>query len=85
METQHTVSDWARSVGIAASPARHVSRANEEMAEALTAIIEGDRAKAAVEMADTAALGSKLTKTKVALARDESIRANFWQVGRKTA
>jgi len=51
-ETQATISEWAASVGINAEPERVVTRAAEEMDEALDAVRSGDMQHTAVELAD---------------------------------
>lgn len=52
METQATITEWANSVGIKTSIRRAVTRANEELQEALDDISRGDIAAAGVELAD---------------------------------
>lgn len=54
METQRTITEWAAHVGINAAPARAVSRAGEELQEAIDAIATGDMASAGGELADVA-------------------------------
>ena len=52
-ETQATIGEWASlTFGTAAQLLRTATRANEEMAELLTALCAGDNAKAAEEIAD---------------------------------
>ena len=52
METQMSINDWARSVGINANPRRSVERASEELAEALVEIDAGQHLAAGIELAD---------------------------------
>ncbi len=52
METQATITEWADSVGIKPDIWRAVTRAREEMQEALDDIANGDIAAAGVELAD---------------------------------
>jgi len=52
LETQATITEWAKSVGIKPDILRAVMRAKEEMDEALVDISRGDIAAAGVELAD---------------------------------
>lgn len=52
METQKTISEWADEVGIKPDAHRAVARAGEELHEALEALAAGNKAGAAVEIAD---------------------------------
>lgn len=51
-ETQKTINKWARGIFGRAVPCVLAARANQEMAELITAISKDQRAKASVEMAD---------------------------------
>lgn len=51
-ETQQSITDWSDTLFGVPSDMRLAARANEEMAELLTAIASGDQMKAGTEIAD---------------------------------
>ena len=52
METQQSITEWADSVGIQPDPYRAVTRAGEELQEALDELLAGRSQDAAIELAD---------------------------------